>query len=272
MLFFCAALVGCNSSGPKEAVGGPKLSQMPVPPASSPQMTTARAVAESNLDPKRKHEPIKSSTCVAVAAVKDELAKNPELSFAESEMVRAQARVNYQQAIGIDPKNVEAYVGLAKSYAEVDDLGQCCAMYDKALEVKPKDPGLWYEKGMTQARLKDFDGAVASLTEAQKIDPDNRLYGRMIGLALARSGKFDEAEKVLRTCMKPEEMHYNLARMHQHLKRPDACREQCQLALRDRPTYAPARDLLRELDHPSAVQQAEYKEPSANPVRVDGIE
>jgi len=101
---FLAGLAGCQSF--KSA--GPNLSQN-TPPAiykpESGEATIARAVSSS--DPKSK-EPVKANTLVAVGAYREQLAANPELSFAEAEQIRSGARAAYHDALKIDPKCASA--------------------------------------------------------------------------------------------------------------------------------------------------------------------
>jgi tetratricopeptide (TPR) repeat protein len=267
-----AGLVGCQSTKP----GGPSLSQNTPPTMYKPEAgeaTVARAVSSS--DPKKK-EPAKASTFVAVGAYREQMAANPDLSFAEAEQLRSSARAAYQDALKIDPKCAAAYIGLAKSYVVIEDAQQAYAMYDKALTQLPNDGTLWYEKGLTHARFKDWDGALSSLTRAAQADPDNRLYKRTIGLTLARSGKFNEAYAALKNCMKEEEIHYTLARMSCHLDRPDVAREYLSLALKAHPTYLPAHQMMAELNNPAnanSMQPVSYSQPTAGPnVQVGGIE
>jgi tetratricopeptide (TPR) repeat protein len=237
------------------------------------EATVARAVSSTEA---KKKEPVKASTLVAVGSYREQLAANPDLSFAEAEQIRSGARAAYNDALKIDPKCSAAYIGLAKSYVVIEDAQQAFAMYEKALVQIPNDAAVWYEKGLTHARFKDWDGAVASLTRASQIDPDNRLYKRTIGLTLARAGKFNEAYSSLKSCMKEEEVHYTLARMSCHLDRPDLAREYLALSLKAHPTYMPAHEMIAELNHPAyanPVQQATYQLPSAAPqVQVGGIE
>ncbi len=263
-----ATLVGCQST----KSGGPMLSQKP-PAMYRPEAgesTVTRAVSTSDYN---KKEPVKASTLVAVGSYREQLAANPDLTFAEAEQIRAGARAAYHDALKIDPKCAAAYIGLAKSYVIIEDAAQAYAMYDKALVQVPNEASVWYEKGMTHARFKDWDGAVASLTRASAIDPDNRNYKRAIGMTQARAGKFNEAFASLKPCMKEEEIHYNLARMSVHLERPDVAREYLALAIKAHPTYMPAHEMISEMNKSNPVQQAGHQQPATTPnVQVGGIE
>lgn len=258
-----AGLVGCQSSKP----GGPSLSQIPRPyRPEAGESTIARAVSTSDYS---KKEPVKASTMVAVGAYREQMAANPDLSFADAEQVRSAARAAYQDALKIDPKCVPAYIGLAKSFVVIEDSTQAYAMYDKALAQIPNDASIWYEKGLTHARFKDWDGAITSLARASSIDPDNRQYKRTIGMTQARAGRFNDAFASLRPCMKEEEIYYNLARMSVHLDRSDLAREYLTMSVKAHPTYMPAHEMISEMNRGNAVQQVGYQQPA---VKVGDIE
>lgn len=262
------ATTGCNSlTGAKGPHPGPDLAKLQKPSKlpDAPNPSAARAVAAAD---SRRNDPPKPETLCAIAAVRDEMAINPELSFAEAEQARAEARKAYNQALALNSKHIPAYLGLAKSYASIDDSEHAIKMYEKAIEIKPRDANLWYDKALLQARFKDWDGSIASFREAQKIDPDNRLYRRTMGMTMARAGKFDEALATLSKCMKEEEAHYTMARMYQHLDRAADAKEQLALALKARPTFVPARELLTQLEHPapdaaSPITTVGHQEPAA---------
>jgi tetratricopeptide (TPR) repeat protein len=274
--FLIAGTVGCSSANKQP--DGPNLSLLSsktqtIRPEAG-EATVARAVSTTS-DAKKK-EPIKPATLVAVGAYRDQLAANPEMSFADAEQVRASARQAYHEALKLDPKCVAAYIGLAKSYAAIEDAQQAFAMYQQAVNVIPNDANLWFEKGITHARFKDFEGALASMYKANQIDPDNRLFKRTIGLTLARAGMMDDALKTLKTCMKEEEACYSLARMCHHLERDDLSRDYLTKAIKAHPTYMPAHEMLASMNNPNAmnaIQSVDYKEAAdGTRLKVDGIE
>src|SRR5947209_15227868 len=120
-----SSLAGCST------LSGSQSTSLTNPPKANPvmpeagQATVARAM--STADPKNK-EPIKASTFVAVASYREQLAANPELTFAEAEQVRSQIRQAYNDALKADPRCTAAYIGLAKSYVTAEDAPQAFAM------------------------------------------------------------------------------------------------------------------------------------------------
>ena len=67
--------------------------------------------------------------------------------------------------------------------------------------------------------------------------------------------------------MPESQARYNMARVLEHLNRPDASRQQLQLALQADPTYSPAREFLAELDQVSPPLQPGVAAQDLNPIR-----
>ena len=67
------------------------------------------------------------------------------------------------------------------------------ADFGKALELEPKDPSLYYNRGNASFRAGRFDRAVADYTEALRLRPRyaEAVYNR--SLARYRLGKYDQA-------------------------------------------------------------------------------
>ncbi len=80
----------------------------------------------------------------------------------------------YRQALAKDPNSVIAlnnlaYV-LAKSGGSLTEAQQLVA---KAIQLRPNTPAFLDTKATIQAALKDYAGAIASLKEARRLDPNN---------------------------------------------------------------------------------------------------
>jgi Flp pilus assembly protein TadD len=50
------------------------------------------------------------------------------------------ARVRYQRALDLDPRNPRALVGLARVYVRLNRRGRAAVLYERALAVKPDQP------------------------------------------------------------------------------------------------------------------------------------
>jgi Tfp pilus assembly protein PilF len=161
-----------------------------------------------------------------------------------------QARQAYQKVLDKEPKNEGALLGMARLYARLGDREHAMEYYKKYLSHYPKNHKIALEIAISHGRWKDWPGAVAWCDQALKGDPQNREYRKTKGFCLARAGKWEEAFGVLHDLMGEVEARYYMARILEHQNRTEDSRLQLQLALKQDPNYAPAREFLADLDQP----------------------
>lgn len=84
----------------------------------------------------------------------------------------AEAEKEFTQAIGLDAKCIDAWVGRAKSrrWEKTEDA---ISDYGEALKLAPNRADLWKERGRLRAWKGDLDGGLTDLGEAVKRDPDD---------------------------------------------------------------------------------------------------
>jgi tetratricopeptide (TPR) repeat protein len=70
---------------------------------------------------------------------------------------------------------------------------QALTLFDQAVQADEKDPYALYYRGVTQARLGNFDAAVADLRKALHLKPDLDQGALELGIALAQSGHYQDA-------------------------------------------------------------------------------
>jgi tetratricopeptide (TPR) repeat protein len=236
-----------------------------------PARPAATATASKpSADDQPKRTP-KAGTCVALGAFREQEADNPDLPPAEQTRLREDARKAYQQALRIDPDNVEATAALAHFFAKQGDFERAVATYQTALKAHPNHPGLWYDLGMCQTRWacttgKDWQPAIDSLQKASDLDQENRAYALALGFCLARAGHYQEAAACFGKVVSPAEALYRVAQMQHHLQQDDLCVQNLQTAMRLDPQFAPAQQLLTQLQQGTApaanpLLQAGYQEP-----------
>jgi tetratricopeptide (TPR) repeat protein len=220
--------------------------------------------------------PHKASTYVAFGNLRASAISAKETTPAQQKQYREEAMISYAKAIEVDPQHMPAYAAMARLQQDCNNNAGALAVYEQALKVNDKDASLWYEMGMCQCRLKNWAPAVDSLGKACKLDPQNPKYGKTLGLALARTGRYQDSFNVL--CQYNGEMkaHIDLARMLKHLNQPDQARRHVMAALLIDPSQPTARALLAELQPPApqGVQTASYatsggkvESSSASPMR-----
>ena len=73
---------------------------------------------------------------------------------------------------------------------KVDSLGrlskfdEAIKVYEKAIEINPKDSDAWYNKGVTLDSLHKPDEAIKSYNKAIEVNPKNSMAWYKKGLAL----------------------------------------------------------------------------------------
>ena len=195
-----------------------------------------------------KHPP-KASTCVAFGAFSERCTLDTaRYGPVERDRLNDQARKAYQQALQIDPANLEALSALARLYVRIADHDKAVATYERAVQAHPKRTELWYELGMCHAQKKEWDLALKHIQKAVELDPENRMYARSFGFCLARAGRVDESIAVFARFDGEAAAHYNVARMLHHMNQDDVSKDHLRRAIALAPDLVAARQLLTSLE------------------------
>jgi Tfp pilus assembly protein PilF len=198
----------------------------------------------------------KASTCVAFGTFSERCAADEtRYTPVERDRLYDQARQAYQRALQIEPTDLAAQAALAHLYVNRSDLPRALEVYQKAVSDHPKEPGVWYELGLCQARNKQWEAALQNLRRAVELDPENRTRARSLGFCLARAGHIDESYAVFAKIDGEAMAHYHVARMLLHTKQDRLGEQHLRLALQLQPDLAPASALLASLQSGGAVQQ-----------------
>jgi tetratricopeptide (TPR) repeat protein len=212
----------------------------------SPESVPAHAkIAKADDLPKRTP---KASTCVAFGDLRLKGVIKGDFQGPDRETALEQARKAYEQALRIDPKNVEACQGLGLVHQQLGDYDGALAIYHKGLKVNSGAASLWFEMGMCEARHGDWKTAVENLKKASDMDPDNRAFIKSLAFALARTGRCDESVVCFKKIMDESQAHYNVARLLHHFNQDGLSMQQVQLALQGNPNNSPAMELQADLE------------------------
>jgi len=227
---------------------------LPVTP-NPPVVVEKPAVVPEKDQPKRAPT---AATCVAFgnleleAATENITLQGQERTPAQRRDLYDTARKYYQQALKTDPQYRDAYLGLARAYQGLDNYDRTVATLQKAETTFPQDAVFPYELGMCHARQKAWGVALEQLKKAIDLDPENRNYLNMYGFCLARAGRFDESLAFFKKSVGEARAHYNVARMLQHAKQDEACKQHLHTALQINPDLTEARQLLAQMDAPAS--------------------
>ena len=204
----------------------------------------------------------KAESCVAFGNFRLHESMIPGKAEGDQQQLRQQAREAFQQALKIDPKCLEAQVGLARLCTVEGRDDQAIGAFRTVIKAHPQEPSLWFELGMCHGRRKEWSPAVQALSRASELAPQNRHYANMLGNCLARAGAYQQAFECFRRIDGEARAHYNLARMLRHMKQDDLCWQQLQLAVQKDPKLQEARTLLAQMDadRASSVVRVRFEE------------
>ncbi len=82
-----------------------------------------------------------------------------------------EAIVVFEQALRIEPDNIETLMKLGYARFHIDDHGEALKIYDKILEVDVTNPEAWNLKGLVHYEQKNFSKALDSVDKALESDP-----------------------------------------------------------------------------------------------------
>ncbi|MFK7999371.1 MAG: tetratricopeptide repeat protein [Polyangiales bacterium] len=108
-----------------------------------------------------------------------------------------EALSEYNQAISMEPENVDALFGLGVTYRRLGRFRDGDARLTRVAELDAGFPGLSLERGRIFEALGRADRAVASFSAAAEAEPENMDLQLRLGGAQVAAGMLDEAEATL---------------------------------------------------------------------------
>jgi tetratricopeptide (TPR) repeat protein len=81
------------------------------------------------------------------------------------------ALADYNRAIELNPKLVEAYTNRGALYADLQQYEQALADYNRAIELNPQFVGAYAGRGLTYHDLQQYEAALADFNRAIELDP-----------------------------------------------------------------------------------------------------
>ena len=85
----------------------------------------------------------------------------------------AEAENKFIAAIGVDPRNVEAYRGLAKVYEAMNDVSHAVATWQFLMQLDPKDESIYTSLGQLLMQEQKYEEALEPLEQALELNPNN---------------------------------------------------------------------------------------------------
>jgi tetratricopeptide (TPR) repeat protein len=157
------------------------------------------------------------------------------------------ARSLYQQALSIDPKNLDALLGLARLEDREGNLQAALQNYQQAVNNHPQDARAYNDLGLCHARSGQMQSSLQCLDQAVRLRPDKALYRNNIAKVLIEQNQFDAALAHLAAVNEPAVANYNMAALLQERGRSNEAMPFLQRALAMKPQFTEASTLLASI-------------------------
>jgi predicted AAA+ superfamily ATPase/Flp pilus assembly protein TadD len=118
----------------------------------------------------------------------------------------------FEKIIELNPKNIEIYFGMGRSYRRKWNYDKAIEAYEKIINLNPRSTNAYHEMGFVYADKGDYDKAIESYEKVIKtINPRSASAYNNIGLAYIKKG---DCDKAIEYCMKSLEYNYKSASTH----------------------------------------------------------
>jgi len=146
------------------------------------------------------------------------------------------AIVSYQNAIILDPKNVDAYMALGEAYQDKNDLDNTIDCYCHAAKLDPNCPRLFCNLGLTLWEKGYIDEAIVAYHKAININPKYEIAFNNLGVVYLDGTKStDEAIVMFTQAIKHNPnyalAYYNKGRAYHTLKNKTEAARYYQMAI-----------------------------------------
>jgi putative PEP-CTERM system TPR-repeat lipoprotein len=139
----------------------------------------------------------------AIVQYRSAIAKDPQYGQAHAKLAEAygasgdalNSTREYVRAADLMPKDIGVQLKAARGLLMAGQFEDARTRAQRILEVEPKNVEAQILRGNALAGLKDFDGAVADVTEALKTAPDSAANYSTLGTIQMAKGNLAEAEK-----------------------------------------------------------------------------
>ena len=180
------------------------------------------------------------------------LPKEPAVATAQDHAERARAQYDgcnfsesiraYSDAIRLEPKVAEYYLGRGKAYAGKPDLEKALADLSEVIRLDPNSVDARVSRGMVHIELGDLVKGKADLKEALRINPESAEYFARRGRRYQENGSLSDAARHARTVLEYRKAcwldaqyagHYLRSALSKpHTDRLHAIIEECRLLMR----------------------------------------
>ena len=167
--------------------------------------------------------------------------------FAEQAGKYTEAEAKYHQALKVEPKNVDAILGLARLHNQQGNSQQAIAIYQQAVKLHPKNAKVYNDFGLCYGQRRELAPAQQMLQKAVELEPGKTNYRMNLAVVLVDMGRPADAYQSIAAVQPPGVAHYNLACLLEERGQHEQAAGELHQALAKDPTLTPARELLAQL-------------------------
>jgi tetratricopeptide (TPR) repeat protein len=99
----------------------------------------------------------------------------------------------FTKILDIDPKQPDIWYNKGFVAAKIGRYDEAVMAYSKATDLKPSDSEAWYQKASSLYYLKRYDEAVDACNRSLTLEPDNPYAWYNLGIALTELKRFNES-------------------------------------------------------------------------------
>lgn len=167
--------------------------------------------------------------------------------LAENQGNLSGAIVQYERAVKLDGKYINALIRLGVLYAELKQYPQAIGAWNRYIKATNDSAEGYGDLGFCQELAGQAGEAEASYKRGIEIDPMNHRCRVNYGLMLARQGRANESLLQFQAVLTPADAHYNLGSVYEQQGKKDQARVEYQKAVELDPTLADAQKRLASL-------------------------
>lgn len=172
-----------------------------------------------------------------------------------------QARESYQKAMELDPKSIDAMLGLSRLDQLAGRNVDAEKHLQKAQKLRPKEPLVHAAWAEYYASQQQWGPAVKKYRDAIELAPDEPLFKHQLAVILGKSGDWDGAYTTFSTIVTPGEAHYNVGYLlHQQGQLVEA-EQHLRQAVEKKPDLALAVGLLAKIQKERRGQNVIVQQP-----------